>query len=132
MLFESMREFARVAVAVRLENRYEGYGFDFHNEVFSKEPYYLNKDMAKLDLEEMGAFNAIEYVKNYELDNFGKVYTDFSDPAKVGNMLWYIIGEEELASMFEDCPEWDEWWNEEIGETECKVLLAWLKDHNRI
>lgn len=34
--------------------------------------------------------------------------------------------------MFEDCSEWDEWWNEEIDETECKVLIAWLVDHERI
>ena len=132
MLFESMRRSAREAIAERLEEGYEGYGCDFHNEVFNTDPLYLDKDTAKLGLEEMGAFDAIKHVKNYEKNNFGEVYTVFSNPMQVGNMLWYIIGEEELYSMFEDCPEWDEWWNEEVGETECKVLLAWLKDNNRI
>lgn len=132
MLFESMRESAREAIVECLENGYEGYGADFHNEVFNTNPLYLDNDRAKLDLEEMGAFDAIEYVKNYEKDNFGEVYTDFSNPMQVGNILWYIVGEEELASMFKDCSEWDEWWNEEIGETECKVLIAWLVDHERI
>ena len=77
-------------------------------------------------------FTAIKYVIDYEKSVFGEVYTDFSNPAKVANMLWYIVGEEELYSMFEDCSEWDEWWNEEIDETECKVLIAWLVDHERI
>ena len=48
------------------------------------------------------------------------------------NMLWYIVGEEELYNMFEDCEEWDEFWNEEISETETKVLIAWLKDNERV
>lgn len=131
-MFESMRESAREAIVERLKEGYEGYGHDFHYEIFSISPHYLDKDTAKADLENMGAFDAIEYVKNYEKDSYGEVFADFSDPMQVGNVLWYIVGEEELASIFEDCPEWDEWWNEEIGETECKVLLTWLKDHNRI
>ena len=77
-------------------------------------------------------FDAIRTVKEYEQDNFGVVNTDFSDPCAVLNMLWYIVGEEELCDMFEGCEEWDEFWNEEIGETETKVLIGWLKDNEKI
>jgi len=40
------------------------------------------------------AFNVINFIKEYEMDNFGEVYTDFSDPEKIVNMYTYIIGEE--------------------------------------
>jgi len=39
-------------------------------------------------------FEIIEFIKEYEQDNFGEVYTDLSDPCKVVNMYVYIIGEE--------------------------------------
>ena len=131
MLFESMREDARYAIVNALEDGYEGYGADFHNAIFNMDAPFSDRS-GESELEECGVFAAIKYVMDYEKSVFGEVYTDFSNPAKVANMLWYIMGEEELATMFEGYPEWDEWWNEEIGETECKVLLAWLKDHGRI
>jgi len=34
------------------------------------------------------------FIKDYEMDNFGEVTTDFSDPEKVVNMYVYIIGED--------------------------------------
>lgn len=37
-----------------------------------------------------GVFGAIEYVKNYETEQFGLVNTDLSDPEKVANMVAYI------------------------------------------
>lgn len=130
--FMNMRKATREAVVECLENGYDGYLCDLHNEVFNSDYEYTSNDEAIEALEEDGVFEAIGAIVEYEKGNFGEVNTDFTNPCNVANMLWYIIGEEELYSMFEDCPEWDEWWNEEIGETECKVLLAWLKDHNRI
>ena len=40
------------------------------------------------------AFDVINFIKEYEQDNFGEVYTDLSDPEKIVNMYAYIIGEE--------------------------------------
>ena len=37
-----------------------------------------------------GVFGAIEYVKNYETEQFGIVNTDLSDPEKVASMVAYI------------------------------------------
>lgn len=37
-----------------------------------------------------GVFGAIEYIKNYETEQFGMVNTDLSDPEKVANMVAYI------------------------------------------
>jgi hypothetical protein len=39
------------------------------------------------------AFECIGVIRDYELDNFGEVSTDFSDPEKVVNMYVYIVGE---------------------------------------
>ena len=36
----------------------------------------------------------INFIKEYENDNFGSVNTDFSEPEKIVNMYVYIIGEE--------------------------------------
>lgn len=129
--FESLREEARVHILETLKN-YEGYTCDFHNEAFNTDYYECYTQNAIDKLKQLGVFDAIQTVKEYEQDNFGEVITDFSSPCAVINMLWYIIGEEELCSMFEGCEEWDEFWNEEIGETETKVLIAWLKDNERV
>lgn len=129
--FESLRKEARAHILEMLEG-YEGYTCDFHNEAFNIDYYEYYTSNAIDKLEELGVFDAIQTVKEYEQDNFGVVNTDFSNPCDILNMLWYIIGEEEIYSMFEDCEEWDEFWNEEIGETETKVLIAWLKDNDRV
>lgn len=130
--FSELREEARNAIVERLEEGYEGYTCDFHNEVFNTNYYECYTSEAIRKLESMGVFDAIEAVKEYEQDNFGTADTDFSDPCAILNMLWYIVGEEELYDMFNGCEEWDEWWDEKISETECKILLGWLKDNERI
>lgn len=129
--FESLREEARAHILETLKD-YEGYTCDFHNEAFNTDYYECYTQNAIDKLEELGVFDAIQTVKEYEQDNFGVVNTDFSNPCDILNMLWYIVGEEELYSMFEGCEEWDEFWNEEIGETETKVLIAWLKDNEKV
>lgn len=40
-----------------------------------------------------GVFGAIEYVKEYEKDNFGEVDTDLSNPEQLANMVYYIRSE---------------------------------------
>ncbi len=130
--FMNMRKAARKAIVKYLADGYDGYLGDFHNEIFNTDYEYTNNDKAIKALEDSGIFEAIGAIVEYEEGNFGEVYTDFTNPCKVANMLYYIIGEEELNDMFDGCEEWDEWWNEEIGKTECKVLLAWLKDNERI
>ena len=130
-MFDKIRKEAREAIVEALENGYEGYLSELHFHVFNEDYYKIFESDAIAALGNE-VFNAISYIFTYEKDNFGEVNTDFTNPCAVANMLWYIIGEEELCSMFKDCPEWDEWWNEEIGETECKALLAWLKDNEKI
>ena len=66
---------------------------DLHHHAFNTD-YYIIGTCAARDWLGDEAFNAIECIKEYEQDNFGEVYTDFSDPEKVVNMYVYILGEE--------------------------------------
>ena len=78
-----------------LENGYDGHYCDLHNEVFNIDYYVTGTAEAKNILGEgENIFNAIGRIYTYEKDNFGEIYTDLSDPIKIVNMLFYIIGEE--------------------------------------
>lgn len=76
--------------------------------------------------------HAYEWEANYWAINEKGISICDLDTCDILNMLWYIVGEEELYSMFENCEEWDELWNEQIGEMETKVLVAWLKDNEKV
>lgn len=98
---EEMKKEAFEAIIENLENGYSGYYCDLHNEVFNTDYYIIGTYEAKKALEEYGVFEAIEKVQNYENFNFGKIYTDISNPEKLVNMLFYIIGEEAISKMYE-------------------------------
>jgi len=64
-------------------------------------------------------------VQTYEKDNFGEVYTDLSDPEKLINMLYYIIGEEVLSEMMDGITAWEDNWNNQADkETNAEILKA--------
>ena len=69
---------------------------DLHHEIFNTDYYIIGTYKAKQWLG-ADAFDAIAMIKDYELDNFGEVYTDLSNPEQVVNMAVYIIGEEIVA-----------------------------------
>ena len=66
---------------------------DLHHNCFNTYYYIIGTYKAK---QWLGAavFDVISYIKDYEMDNFGEVYTDLADPEKVVNMYVYIIGEQ--------------------------------------
>ena len=71
---------------------------DLHNEIFSIDYYIIGTYEAKQWLSDK-AFDVIDYIKEYEQDNFGEVTTDLGDPEKVVNMYVYILGEEILYEV---------------------------------
>jgi len=122
---KAMREEARMDIIEVLKNGYSGYYCDLHNEVFNTSYYIVGTYEAKQALQEYGVFEAIEKVQAYEKDNFGEVYTDLSDPEKLINMLYYIIGEEVLYEMMEDVDAFhDNWNNRADEETNAEILEA--------
>lgn len=80
---------------------YNGYYCDLHNEVFNTDYYIIGTYEAEKALEQYGTFEAIRKIQEYENDNFGEVLTDLSDPEKISNMLYYIIGEEAIQELYE-------------------------------
>lgn len=122
---QKMRKEAKAAIIEALESGYTGYYCDLHNEVFNTDYYIIGNYQAKEALKEYDIFDALEKVWTYEKDNFGEVYTDISDPEKLINMLYYIIGEEVLFDMMQGVEVWEERWNEQADEeTNAEILKA--------
>ena len=112
-----------------LECGYDGYYCDLHNEVFNKDYYVTGTAEAKNILGEgENIFNAIGRIYTYERDTFGEVFTDLSDPIKIVNMLFYIIGEEIMYNNGEFSKILDEHWNEYADEETNMKLIKALKN----
>ena len=122
---QKMREDARAAIIEALENGYTGYYCDLHNEVFNSDYYIIGTYKAKKALTEYDVWDAIEKVQTYEEENFGEIYTDLSNPEKLVNMLYYIIGEEVLYEMMDGVEAWEKNWNNlATDETNAAILKA--------
>ncbi len=62
-------------------------------------------------------------MQTYEKENFGEVYTDLSDPEKLVNMLFYVIGDEVLWEMLDNSETWNKKWNNRADEeTTARIL----------
>ena len=66
---------------------------DLQHHAFNNDYYIIGTYQAKKWLGDE-VFNVIDIIKQYEMDNFGEVNTDFSEPEKVVNMYTYIVGED--------------------------------------
>ena len=120
---KEMRQEAREQIIEALKDGFNGYYSDLHHEVFNTDYYIIGTYKAKEALKEYDVFEAIEKVQTYEKDHFGEVYTDLSDPEKLVNMLYYIIGEEVLYEMMDGIEAWDDNWNNQADEeTSAKIL----------
>ena len=115
---------AKWAIIERLEEGYEGYLCDLHNEDFNTEMYETYTERAIRILDELGGYSVVAEVIKYEEHNFGQTSADkYDNPCWVLSMFWYITGEEALAELGEDVPEFEEFWDEELTEEECLVLI---------
>ena len=115
---------AKWAIIEKLEEGYEGYLCDLHNEVFNTEMYETNTAKATRILDGLGSYSVVAETVKYEQGIFGQTSVEkYSDPCLVLSMLWYMVGQEALAELGEDVPEFEEFWNEELTEEECLVLI---------
>ena len=80
---------------------YNGCYCDLHDQVFNTDYYIIGTYESEQALEQYGTFEAIRKIQEYENDNFGEVLTDLSDPEKIANMLYYIIGNEAIQDLYE-------------------------------
>jgi hypothetical protein len=122
--YENMREQAIEAIIEALENGFNDYYCDLHNEVFNTDYYIIGTDRAKKALREYDVFDAIELVQNYENNVFGEVNTELSDPEKLINMVYYVIGDEIISEMYQIEAFNDNWNNVADDETNAIILEA--------
>lgn len=125
---EEMKREAIESIIETLENDYDGYYCDLHNEVFNTDYYIIGTYLAKKILNEYDVFDAIELVQTYEKDNFGEIYTDLSDPKKLINMVYYIIGDDVIAEMFSNIKDFDEKWNDQADEETNEAIIKAMKE----
>lgn len=121
---EAMKREAIDAIIETLESGYSGYYCDLHNDVFNTDYYIIGTWLAKEALREYDVFDAIELVQTYEREQFGEIYTDLSDPEKLINMVYYIIGDEVIGKMCEIEAFNDNWNNIADDETNAIIVKA--------
>jgi len=121
-----LKEEARERI-VEMLNCYNGYYCDLHNEVFNTDYYIIGNYEAKRFLESFGVFEAIDIVMEYEKDNFGEIVTDISNPEKLANMLFYVIGADVILEMTTDIKLFDDNWNERATEKTNRAIIKELK-----
>ena len=124
---------AKAAIIEALtDGEYSGYYCDLHNYLFNEDYHYCYTSEAEDDLNAIGVFNAISVIVKYETEEFGVVNTDFTNPCNVANMLYYIVGEEVLYDLFDECELWDEVRDDKATEETNAALVQWLRDNGRI
>ena len=125
-----MIEDAEAAIIEALtDGEYSGYYCDLHSHLFNEDYHYYCNNYAEAVLNEIGVFDAIGVIVEYEKDNFGEVNTDFTNPCDVANMLYYIVGEEVLCDLFDGCELWGEVRDDEATEETNNDFVQWLKEN---
>ncbi len=122
-----MKQEAIEAIIETLENGYNGYYCELHNEVFNTDYYIIGTYLAKGILNEYDVFEAIELVRDYEEEQFGEVFTDLSNPEKLINMVYYIIGDEVIGEMYE-INEFNDKWNDQADSETNQIIIDAMKE----
>ena len=87
---------------------------ELHHEIFNMDYYIIGTYKAKQWLGDK-ALDIIGYIKEYEMDNFGELYTDLTSAENIVNMYVYIIGEE-IVSEFENMSSIDQYETTKRGQ----------------
>ncbi len=128
MKHEEMKKEAIADIIETLENGYNGYYCDLHNEVFNTDYYVIGTYQAKEILKEYDVFEAIELVQTYEKEQFGEIYTDLSDPEKLLNMVYYIIGDEVIGEMCNSVWVFSDNWDYKADDENNKFIIEDMKE----
>lgn len=74
---------------------------DLHHECFNTDYYIIGTQQA-IDWMGSKSWDIMNFVRSYEVCNFGELHTDLSNPEKLVNMYVYIIGEEIVSDYVMD------------------------------
>lgn len=103
-----------------IENQEGTYGCDLHSELFNSSSAYIWVAEAETDLDELGVFNCLKLVKQYEELHFGKMHTEI-EPCAIANMTVYVIGEcllQQSQRLQNEC------WNRQLTHDDIEVIKA--------
>ena len=129
---EELKKQALEEVIETLENGYNGYYCDLDNEVFNTDYHVTDRKDAIEELEEYGVFNAIEEVMVYEKEQFGECYTEVSDPVKLANMLYYIIGQNVIWDISSECETFSKNWDFLADDETNEQILDEIKESDLV
>ena len=96
------KEYKKEIISHILDNidGYEGsYADDLHCALFNTDYYIIGTYEAKQWLGEE-VLSIIGFIKDYEMDNFGELYTDLTSAESIVNMYVYIIVEELIHELY--------------------------------
>ena len=96
-------------------------GAELHNALFNEDYFIIGHYQAQQFLGNH-AFRAIEYVQDYEKDNFGETNTEVTDE-KIANMFAYIAGEEILSrsNHLHRC------WDKSLNKNSLEIIALEIK-----
>lgn len=100
------------------------YGCDLHGRLFNEEPFYIMVANAEKDLNELGVFNCLGLVREYEKFNFGEFNTEI-EPCKIANMVCYIMGE--FINNSEHLT--DKCWDDKLTENDLVIIENELQNY---
>ena len=106
---------------------------ELHANAFNTEPYIIGRQKA---IEWMGdkTWDIIKFVKDYEVDSYGVIMCDLTNPEQVVDMYAYIIGEEIVNKYIENKKKDIENKKKDIEnkkkEFETWKLLRWEDEHH--
>lgn len=98
-------------------------GCDLHHYLFNEDYAFIYTADAREACEELGVFECVELVNSYEKFNFGEQYTEF-EPAKIANMVVYILGQEILSKS----RYLDQCWDRYLTKEDIKEIIEELND----
>lgn len=113
---------------------YSGYiAADLPSELFGGGGFYVYNKDAEDALEELGTFNCLGVLQNYEQTEFGTVHTNLANPCEVADALFYIIGSEVFYRIFGETEVCDELWNERLTADDLHLMAGtareWFETH---
>jgi hypothetical protein len=91
------------------------YVSDLHHEIFNTDYFLIGYyNCEKWLNENVGIFQAMDIIKEYEENNFGVITTDLTSSENVLNMYVYIKGEEILNELETIQKNWDKRIDDEL------------------
>ena len=97
---------------------------DLLYEAFDTGCYIVGRYESEKALEQYGVFKAMGEVKQYEIDSFGGIYTDLTDPEEVADRLYYVLGYDTLHYDYPELTQaYDSVLDEDVNEDNDKILL---------